>query len=48
LVNGALYPGELSSPDTHHWAIIVSLRSLVATLDANFIELLKQRGFTTS
>lgn len=38
--------GKLSS-NTHHWAIIVSLQSLVATLDAKFIELLKQRGFTT-
>jgi hypothetical protein len=43
-----LYPGELSSSNTHHWVIIVSLRSLVATLDVKFIELLKQRGFTTS
>jgi hypothetical protein len=40
--------GELSSSNTNHWAIIVSLRSLVATLDAKSIELLKQRGFTTS
>lgn len=44
----ALYLGELSSTNTHHWAIIVSLRPLVATLDVKFIELLKQRGFTTS
>jgi hypothetical protein len=51
LVNVAvLSPGShrVSSSNTHHWAIIVSLRSLVATLDAKFIELLKQCGFTTS
>jgi len=40
--------GERSSTDTHHWAIIVSLRPFVATLDTKFFELLKQRGYTMS
>jgi len=40
----ALYQDEQSSSETHHWAIIVSLKALATTLDVRFIELLTRRG----
>jgi uncharacterized protein DUF6535 len=39
-----LYQDEQSSSETHHWAIIMSLRALVTTLEVRFIELLTRRG----
>jgi hypothetical protein len=43
---GVLCPDDHSSSETHHSAIIKSLKSLALTLDAKFMELLKKFEFT--
>lgn len=48
LNRGAICPDKHLSSGAHHWTIIASLKDLVKTLDARFIELLNQRGLPQS